>query len=583
MNIVVVTSEYSQSGGGLAYSCLLFTEMLKNFGHSVSVITPILSEYITGGYNPSLGYELALEERLKLDACSYTNTNLFISFGSGFNGYYGALLAHKCNSRFWVMFRGSDANLCKWNQEQKSYNSFAVERAEKIVCLSQEIADNLSTMNEPHYKLVVIPNPVEMKNKVSCSFKEAKLVIGTGATNLNEKKGISRLIKMISAYKNKYPQEEIQLELVGNVDCDYLAQYKQIAQEYNVSKNILFYGQVDRMKFREIQSKWNLYVQASICEGMGNSVTDAMAMGKPVMISNTGYVAECAMSLFPEIVFKSFIPEEMAVELYNLLHFTDVENMYSKFYSSFFDNVKPEIIENTWKNLLSYRKPICSVSHPIHGILSVSLHDVSGTKHDNITTPTSVFSKFVNDIHERGYKLCSMSEYLSRSNSEKANLIVCTFDDGYQGLLSNALPIMQEYGFTATVFVCTDYIGECNSWNYKDKTMRKHLNMSELLSLQSNGWEIGSHGVTHESLLKLNDDEVIEQLAGSKRLLEEKFGPIKTYAYPYGDYSEFIEKQVKKYYDSAFLLTQGGVFLAVDSHRIRRYYISEIYEIIKQK
>lgn len=53
-----------------------------------------------------------------------------------------------------------------------------------------------------------------------------------------------------------------------------------------------------------------------------------------------------------------------------------------------------------------------------------------------------------------------------------------------------------------------------------------------------------------------------------------------SYAYPYGDYSEYIMNQVKKYYDYAFLLTQGGVFLAVDSLRIHRYYISEIYHII---
>ena len=89
--------------------------------------------------------------------------------------------------------------------------------------------------------------------------------------------------------------------------------------------------------------------------------------------------------------------------------------------------------------------------------------------------------------------------------------------------------------------------------------------------------------MTHQSLLRLNDEDLVYQLAESKRQLQSIFGPISSYAYPYGDISPFIETLVKRYYDSAFLLTQGGVFLEVDRHRIHRYYISEIYQIIKSK
>ena len=89
--------------------------------------------------------------------------------------------------------------------------------------------------------------------------------------------------------------------------------------------------------------------------------------------------------------------------------------------------------------------------------------------------------------------------------------------------------------------------------------------------------------MTHQSLLRLNDEHLEYQLTESKRRLQTMFGPISSYAYPYGDSNPFIENQVKRYYDSAFLLTQGGVFLEVDRHRIHRYYISEIYQILKNK
>ena len=158
--------------------------------------------------------------------------------------------------------------------------------------------------------------------------------------------------------------------------------------------------------------------------------------------------------------------------------------------------------------------------------------------------------------------------------------ILCTFYDGYTGLLDNDLPILNKYGFTASVYVCTDYLGKSNDWNFKDKSRRMHLNVEELKELICAGWEIGSHGVTHESLLRLDDADIEWQLKESKKILEELFGPVISYAYPYGDISPYIETQVKKYYDYAFLLTQGGVFLNTDAHKIHRYYISEINQII---
>lgn len=119
------------------------------------------------------------------------------------------------------------------------------------------------------------------------------------------------------------------------------------------------------------------------------------------------------------------------------------------------------------------------------------------------------------------------------------------FDDGYTGLLDNALPILNKYGFTASVYVCTDYLGKSNDWNFKDKSRRMHLNVEELKELICAGWEIGSHGVTHESLLRLDDADIEWQLKESKKILEELFGPVISYAYPYGDISPYIETQVK--------------------------------------
>lgn len=252
------------------------------------------------------------------------------------------------------------------------------------------------------------------------------------------------------------------------------------------------------------------------------------------------------------------------------------------FYHNFFKHVSEKRIKSLWDKHLSSDATVRPKKIP-NGILSVSLHDIAGDAHDNITTPVEVFKAFVGKVAANGYRLCSMRKYLEHSQTERQNCIVCTFDDGYKGLVDNAMPILDRFGFTATVFVCSSYIGQRNDLNCKDKTARFHLDVNELKELQRHGWEIGSHGSTHRSLLRLNDDEIITELKTSKNVLESLFGPVKTYAYPYGDYSEYIKKQVGHFYEYAFLLTQGGVFLDVDALQIRRYYISEINQILKVK
>ena len=330
-----------------------------------------------------------------------------------------------------------------------------------------------------------------------------------------------------------------------------------------------------------IQSSWHFYIQTSICEGMCNSVVDAMTLGIPVAISNTGFVAEYAEDRFPQIVFSSSDPRIIAEEFRQLLLLPDLRERYQDFYEVFFNTIDPGNVAKQWQEL--FGRDILKIERPCKSecILSVSLHDVQGVVHDNITTPITVFEKFAEDVHSNGYRLCSMKEYMQSSPKEKQSLIVCTFDDGYEGLVKNALPIMSKYNYTATVYVCTDYFGKFNDWNYKDKIRRRHMDVSELNTLQGFNWEIGSHGVSHQSLLRLNDEEIQHQLSESKQILEQNFGDVTSYAYPYGDFSPYIEKQVEKYYANAFLLTQGSVYLPIDIYRIRRYYISEIYQIIK--
>lgn len=580
MKITIITNEYSVEGGGLSYSCQQFHHLLEKLECDITILSSSVNDknIIHGGYNKNLGMALAQEAKLKKDIFNIETSQLLIAFGGGFNAYYAALLAKKTNTRLWVMFRGSDGNLAKWNVETCFQTNFAISVAERLICLSKELADNVKLITARDIQIDVIPNYALRKENIVKPLPKGHLHVGCGATHMNEKKGISNLIELVAAYNKMYKQG-MNLDIVGDIDDDVFLQYQKMAKAYSVQDSINFFGGRNREDFRKIQQNWDLYIQTSVCEGMGNSVTDSMSLGIPVMISDTGFIAEYVDDHFPQMVFSSASPEVMANNIYDLQHDECAQKKYQDFYNSFFDTISIDHVRNLWLHLLNIDKPK-RISPDPESIISVSMHDINGKLHDNITTPIDVFRKFCEDVYRTGYSLCSMNSYLALNTEERKHCIVCTFDDGYVGLLHNAMPIMNEFNFTATVFVCTDYIGHCNDWNYKDKEVRQHLSIEELYELKKHGWEIGSHGVTHRSLLRLNDEELTMELEESKRILENKFGPVTSYAYPYGDYSEYVMKQVRKYYLNAFLLTQGGVFLSVDSLRIRRYYISEIYKII---
>ena len=114
-----------------------------------------------------------------------------------------------------------------------------------------------------------------------------------------------------------------------------------------------------------------------------------------------------------------------------------------------------------------------------------------------------------------------------------------TFDDGYASTYEKAFPILNRYGFPATVFVITSYIGE----------LQNYMDWDQVLTLSSlSKWEIGSHTHTHPDLTTLKTVEIIHELSLSKDILNSKgFNPVGI-ASPYGQFNEDVLKLVKKSY-----------------------------------
>ena len=56
--------------------------------------------------------------------------------------------------------------------------------------------------------------------------------------------------------------------------------------------------------YHNITKTWVFYIQGSVCEGFGNSVSEAIQMGKGILLTPTGFLAECLRNDYQLIVFK---------------------------------------------------------------------------------------------------------------------------------------------------------------------------------------------------------------------------------------------------------------------------------------
>jgi len=113
--------------------------------------------------------------------------------------------------------------------------------------------------------------------------------------------------------------------------------------------------------------------------------------------------------------------------------------------------------------------------------------------------------------------------------------IVLTFDDAYSDFYHNAWPLLRRYGFGATVFVPTDYVGGSADWDISYGPPAQIMSWDEIIELHHCGIHIGSHSCSHERLANLSKRDVLEDAINSRKRLKAKLGiEVSGYSYPYG-------------------------------------------------
>lgn len=156
--------------------------------------------------------------------------------------------------------------------------------------------------------------------------------------------------------------------------------------------------------------------------------------------------------------------------------------------------------------------------------------------------PAGVFELQMRYLKDNGYRVISLGElldFLQYRHSLPRRSVVITVDGGYGSAYDIAYPILERYGFTATLFIHTAFVGASKS----------AITWDQLREMKADGFEVGSQTLSYCDLTKRRageDDQaymarIKRQLLVSKQIIDRKLEQDTIYlAFPYGSYDQRV-------------------------------------------
>lgn len=172
----------------------------------------------------------------------------------------------------------------------------------------------------------------------------------------------------------------------------------------------------------------------------------------------------------------------------------------------------------------------------------------AGTTPPTMNVTPKHLERQLKGLLERGFHirpLPAVLEDLERGVAIDRKTVVVTFDDGFAGMHRYVLPVLKRLDITASVFVCTKFIGSDKAmpfdpWGQQhagrvDDVCYRSVNDRECQELVDSGhFDIGAHTHSHQDF-RGRADEFEVDLTQCVREMRERFGiENPTFAFPFG-------------------------------------------------
>lgn len=170
-----------------------------------------------------------------------------------------------------------------------------------------------------------------------------------------------------------------------------------------------------------------------------------------------------------------------------------------------------------------------------------------GAKRGRLSVSRAQFEEQMEYLKRNGYRVVTLQDaaaFLRGERSLPRKSVVLTIDDGYQSAYRIAYPVLAKYGYPATVFIYSDYIG------------RGGLTWAQMQEMEQSGlFTFQPHSQTHANLtLRMPDESLADyrsrlgdEVEEPGRALRKRMSnPVIGYAYPFGAVNRDVVDELKR-------------------------------------
>lgn len=196
-----------------------------------------------------------------------------------------------------------------------------------------------------------------------------------------------------------------------------------------------------------------------------------------------------------------------------------------------------------------------------------------GAGQGRLVVGAAAFERQMSYLARNGYHvvpLARLAAFLRGETPLPAKSVILTLDDGYRSSYEIAYPVLKRFGFPATVFIYSDFVGAAGAVTW---AQLREMAASGLIDIQP-------HSKSHANLVvrlpRENDAQYRERLkleiaTPGEAIREHLATPIATFALPYGDTNDAITEQLRRSGIAlALTVTPGGNPFFAHGYMLRR-------------
>lgn len=223
---------------------------------------------------------------------------------------------------------------------------------------------------------------------------------------------------------------------------------------------------------------------------------------------------------------------------------------------------------------------LVSLCAPCHALVVLQYHHIA----DNTPAATSlspkVFEQHLDYLESNKFNVISIEqlpELLESGRPLPDRTVIITFDDGYRSVYDTAYPLLKKRKWPFTVFINTKPHDEKNP---------QYIQWDELRAMAKHNVTIANHTDSHphlirrglgESVKQWRQDRVAQIEFAQKRIKKEIGKAPPFFAYPFGEYDEELEKELKKRGYFAFGQQSGPVAKTSNPQSLPRFPFGGVY------